>query len=384
MAKNISAQLKTHLALETTTVTTCLLMKLDWRKIPISAITKANPAVITTQYEHALTTGQFIAFDNILGMTELNEDPHTTPWKFYTVTVLTATTFEIDTDSTAFTTYVSGGKIREVVSFTDYSDDLVLDNITYSASQGFTRSAVKSDTTLSVDTIDLTGIIGTVGGGMEITAGDVVAGRFDMAELRVFQLNYEDLSMGRMWLKRGWIGQVVVEDLIYTAEVRGMTQLLQMQALELYSPGCRYDLGDARCEIDLNGTVTGLGNVTVTGTVTGVTDNQTFQDTVRSETEDDTFKYGLLTWTSGNNTGLSMEVKNYTFISSELLLVNKMPFNIVIGDGYAVYHGCDKSYEGHCIGKFLNGVNFGGFPHLPGEDVLIRVIRGKTVEVSAE
>ena len=215
-----------------------------------------------------------------------------------------------------------------------------------------------------------------------VSIGDVLAGRFDMAEMRVFQVNYEDLSMGRMWLKRGWLGTVSVEDEVYTAEVRGMTQLLQTQTIELYSATCRYDLGSTRCGFDLAGNMPDASPATVTGTVTSVTDNRVFLDTGRSETTDDVFKHGELTWTTGENSGLSKEVKVYTFISSTFELVRAMPFDIQVGDQYTVYKGCDKGFESHCKAKFSNGLRFGGFPFLPGEDKLIKVIKAREAEVA--
>lgn len=82
--------------------------------VAISAITKANPAVITAT-AHGLTTGNTVRFDGIVGMTNLNGNR-------YTVTVLTANTFTLTdlhgtvVDSTNFSAYVSGGQVRKLVS----------------------------------------------------------------------------------------------------------------------------------------------------------------------------------------------------------------------------------------------------------------------------
>lgn len=67
----------------------------------ITAITKANPAVVTSA-THGLTTGKVIKLRGIAGMTELNE------W-MGTVTVLTTNTFSLDgVNSTAYGTFTSG------------------------------------------------------------------------------------------------------------------------------------------------------------------------------------------------------------------------------------------------------------------------------------
>jgi len=386
MSKAISAALKTHIALETTSMVTCILFKLAWREIPISGISKATEAVVTTLYEHGLVSGQYIAMGGIVGMTNgvetLNESAHDATWKGFIITVLSATTFKLNgKNTTAWSTYTSGGVISELVTFTDNTSNIVLDGIIYESSKGFTKSAVSADNSMAVDTIDLTGIIGEIGGGMEITAGDIIAGRFDMAEIRVFQVNYEDLTMGRLWLKRGWIGQVSIQDLVYTAEVRGMAQMLQIQALELYSPGCRYDLGSVRCGFNLLGNMPDSSPATVTGTVTSVIDNGLFIDTGRTETLDNIFSAGLLRWTSGLNTGLSKEVTDYTYVASSITLADKMPFLIQVGDNYRVNKGCDKSRDACKVG-FNNMIRFGGFPDLPGEDRLLRVTTSRPPEVN--
>lgn len=82
----------------------------------ITGASKANPAVITS-VAHALFTGARVAIDNIVGMTELNGTT-------YTVTVIDADNFSLDgIDSTAYTTYVSGGDWTRVQE--EYPEDSV-------------------------------------------------------------------------------------------------------------------------------------------------------------------------------------------------------------------------------------------------------------------
>jgi uncharacterized phage protein (TIGR02218 family) len=67
----------------------------------------------------------------------------------------------------------------------------------------------------------------------------------------MFLVDYADLGQGILKLRRGWLGQVSVRDGMYVAELRGMTQKLQMAVGELFAPDCAADLGDARCGVDL-------------------------------------------------------------------------------------------------------------------------------------
>jgi len=69
----------------------------------IIGITKANPGVVTTEGDHKLVIGQSVVLPGVGGMTELNSR--------YTVTVISPRTFSIGVDTTAFTTYTSGGTV---------------------------------------------------------------------------------------------------------------------------------------------------------------------------------------------------------------------------------------------------------------------------------
>lgn len=70
----------------------------------ITGASKANPCVITSA-SHGLTTGDQVYIVEVVGMTELNNSEAP-----YTVTVVNADSFSLDDeDSTAYTTYTSGG-----------------------------------------------------------------------------------------------------------------------------------------------------------------------------------------------------------------------------------------------------------------------------------
>ena len=72
----------------------------------ITAITKANPCVVTTAAAHKLKTGQTVVLPGVGGMVELTAR--------YTVTKVSDTSFSLGVDSTAYTTYTSGGTVAYV------------------------------------------------------------------------------------------------------------------------------------------------------------------------------------------------------------------------------------------------------------------------------
>ncbi len=69
----------------------------------ITGITAANPGVITA-VGHGLTTGDTVFIDGVLGMTRMNGQDGT-------VTVLTADTFSMGINTSAYVAYSSGGKV---------------------------------------------------------------------------------------------------------------------------------------------------------------------------------------------------------------------------------------------------------------------------------
>ncbi len=71
----------------------------------ISAITQANPALVTTSTDHGLVTGDEIHITGVVGMTEVND-------REFVITVVDADEFSLDgEDSTGHTAYVSGGDV---------------------------------------------------------------------------------------------------------------------------------------------------------------------------------------------------------------------------------------------------------------------------------
>ena len=84
------------------------------------------------------------------------------------------------------------------------------------------------------------------------------------------------------------------------------------------------------------------------------------------------FDRGIITFTSGLNTGLSKEVKSY--VPGQMTLVLPMPYACAVGNTYSLIAGCDKSFT-TCRVKFNNVLNFRGEPWLQGLDKLAQVGR---------
>lgn len=245
-----------------------------------------------------------------------------------------------------------------VFGFTDHDQDVTVSGVTYEAATGYTRSAVRATLGLAVDNLEVQGVLDS----SSLTVDDICAGIWDYATVEVMLVNWADTSMGTMTLTKGKLGRIQAGRSSFTAELRGLSQHLAQPIGRLYMPACDADLGDSRCGVT-------LATYTVTGTITGVTSKRAFADTSRAEA-DGYFDGGKITWLTGNNAGLSTEVKTYALAGGALTLQLPMPFSVQVGDTYSMSAGCDKT-AATCTAKFSNMVNFQGFPHLPGLDRLL-------------
>ena len=133
--------------------------------------------------------------------------------------------------------------------FTTHDVDIVYLGNTYLSAVGFSRTAVANNSSLSVDNLDIEGIFDDA----SIKEDELRAGLFDYAEVRIFLVNWADLSQGEIKARRGWLGEVVATPQgTFKAELRGLTQVIQQTIGQVYSAECRADLGDTRCKVPLN------------------------------------------------------------------------------------------------------------------------------------
>ncbi len=253
--------------------------------------------------------------------------------------------------------------------FTDLDVDLTVDGDLYEAASGMLPTAPAQKADLSVDDIEVVSFLEST----KIDAAALRAGDFDFATVDIFQVNYKDLTQGKLWLAQGWtLGAVTINDEDFRAELRSLFQHLQQMIVELTSPTCRATLGDARCGVDLDDSA---GTFRHEGAVTAVGSNRLFLDSSVTESTD-VFRYGKVVWADGSaggaNAGRSMQIKKYTVIGDIFELVEPMPDTIQTGDQYTAFFGCDKKLA-TCRDTFNIVVNFRGEPFIPGNDETLKV-----------
>jgi len=247
-----------------------------------------------------------------------------------------------------------------VMGFTSCSKDITYESQVYYSLTGFENESVKSKLDIDFDESRAVSILNSD----YITEADLIAGKYNNAEVKVFVVNYEDLTQGRILLFKGYLSDVRCEDGKFFGELKGLSSKLEQTIGEVYSPLCRAKFCSSECGLMAS-------SYTFSGVVSSITDNAKFYcDTSVIKTKNSGyFNYGVINFTGGNNSGLSMEVKQFS--SGNFVLTMEMPYDIAVDDTFDVLAGCNKRFT-TCCNDFDNGVNFRGEPHLPGMEMLLK------------
>jgi uncharacterized phage protein (TIGR02218 family) len=246
--------------------------------------------------------------------------------------------------------------------FTDLNTDLVFSGNTYLSTDSLSVSAITSSTNNGIQSTNC-GVIFSSSGISEI---DVVRGLYDNTIVELAIVDYTDTSLGKIVLLTGTLSVINIGNKKQGQfEINGMLSRGDRRIGEYYSAQCRADLGDARCGIS-------LAAFTDTGSVSFVTSPSVFRIDLAGNPANNYYDFGVITFTSGLNSGLSMEVQSqYAFNATEdaLFLPLPMPYTVQVGDTFSIVAGCDKRSI-TCRTKFNNIVNFRGEPFVPGSDVI--------------
>jgi len=249
-----------------------------------------------------------------------------------------------------------------VQGFTDHDNDLTFDGVTYEAATGFTASQFASSLGLAVDNFEVEGALSS----SNINETDLVKGFYDNAVVEVFWVNWSDVSQ-RHLKSKGYIGEVKRHGGMFSAEMRGLSNMLQQKVGRKYQRYCNAIIGDARCKVDLtNPAYRG------TGAVDQASSSRVFTVTGLADFASDWFEAGMLNWTSGDNAGAGMEVKFHSMLDgvATIELWQPMPDTVAPGDTFVITVGC-KQDAATCQKKFNNIANFRGFNLIPGPDMLL-------------
>lgn len=258
-----------------------------------------------------------------------------------------------------------------VMGFTDHDRDLSFEGIVFRAGSGLTAKAIQQATGLSVDNTEAFGALRSDA----ITEADILAGRYDGAQVRGWLVNWADVSVRRLQFQ-GTLGEVVRKGGGFNAELRGLSEALNQALGQIYHARCSAVLGDARCRFDL-----GQPGYAEVKAVEEVHEGRVFRFAGFSGYDDRWFEKGRFTVLSGVAAGLLGVVKNDRLRQGdvrEVELWQSLGQSPAPGDLVRIEAGCDKRAD-TCRLKFANYDNFRGFPDIPGEDWLMSYPVGAAV-----
>lgn len=260
-----------------------------------------------------------------------------------------------------------------VFGYTNHTRNLSIDGVTYVANSGFEPSAVMVNVGTEVDSSDVVGFIRPG----SIDSASLRSGKFDGAQVEKFSVDSRDPEAGAVKLQWGLLGEVQARGVTFQAELRGATQYFGLEVVDLVQASCRYRFGDpVTCKARKR---------SASGTVATVTNNKTFTAAALVGVQlDGFFALGKVDFTSGDNDGLSFDVKSYVAASGTIVLQMAPLLGISVGDAFTVWEGCAKILAAcqqkviDATGAVNNVINYGGEPHVPGSDFLLKIIGQKS------
>lgn len=266
-----------------------------------------------------------------------------------------------------------------VVRWTDHSANITISGNTWLASGSGTVPLVKvgkrrdpAGTEVGELEVILYAGEGAQLAGMRLPLAAISDG-FDGATVRVDRVYGPadlDLALGVLRLFDGRIGEIEPSSSEVVLSLVDAREDLKVQLPRTgIQPACSASHYDAQCGLS-------IGSWTVSGTVAS---GSTAIKVRSNRTEaDGYFDLGVLTFTSGANSGYRRAVRAYLQANGEFELDEALPAGAPsAGDTFTVYPGCDKRWA-TCKTKYTNSGRYRGFPLMPssGNDARSRGMRG--------
>lgn len=246
-----------------------------------------------------------------------------------------------------------------VYGFTDHDLPMVFDGITFRADSGMSSVGLQQSTGLSVDNTEAIGALSDA----SIREDDILAGRFDGAEVQAWLVNWTDVEI-RHLIFRGTLGELRRAGGQFHAELRGLSEVLNRPIGRVFQKPCTAVLGDRGCGF-------GVSEPGYTADVAVLSQDagRQYHFDEMPGFEDRWFQRGRFEVLTGAAAGLFGSIKRDSIEENGRVIALWEPIraNVEAGDLVRLTAGCDKRFE-TCRFKFNNVVNFQGFPDIPEED----------------
>ncbi len=249
----------------------------------------------------------------------------------------------------------------ELACFTDHDDELSFAGLVYRPLDGLERMSHEASLGLAVGGTEISGAL-RFSGFDEMALAN---GLWDGAQVETWLVDWTD-PQHRLLLDLSTIGEVRRSEYAFTAELRSLAHRLDQESGRRFQRACSADLGDQWCGVSLDSAPMRL-RLSVLAALSA-----SHLVLAPADVASGWFDGGRLIVLSGQNAGAQAQIKTHradlggTNIEMWLPLAGRFG----PGDEVDLIAGCDKSFS-TCRTKFSNATRFRGFPHIPGNDVLV-------------
>lgn len=244
------------------------------------------------------------------------------------------------------------------LGFTTFDKNLVIEGLTYTASNGFNPTDIESKKGEAYN-LEISSLLSST-----VTAQQLKTGTFDLADVIIFIVDYTNVPLNLsadppnlLFLFTGFINKIKFTEDIYNIELLSKSDFLSGQSNWSTSKTCRYQFCDSKCGLTYSNYREEI-EVQAPGY-----DNSEFTSNVSMW--DDKYTGSILTWLTGNNQGQSSIVIKSN--GQNFFTLDQFTNPIETGDRFEVWRQCDK-VQTRCQQEYGNFDNFGGEPTLPGLD----------------
>jgi uncharacterized phage protein (TIGR02218 family) len=252
------------------------------------------------------------------------------------------------------------------LGFTDHDEALDFDGTEFLPAHGLDGGEAVQKLGPQTDTTEVVGVLHSAA----IAEEDILLGRYDGAEVETWRINWRHVGQ-RLLQRRSSIGEIVREDGVFRAELRSAQHALNQPKGRIYQVLCDAALGDARCGVDIDDSA-----FRASATVTEILDRyRLVVDGVGAYAEG-WFGLGHVVWGGGKRVELRDGIVSHQRLGGADIFGFAAPVGdwVEVGDAMEAFAGCDRRLAS-CRDKFENVPNFRGFPHIPGNDFVLRYPR---------
>lgn len=256
-----------------------------------------------------------------------------------------------------------------VMRFADHPEPIVWEGQVYTPAD-FEPSASEHRAGFAENNVEIRGGISS----QAITYQDLRAGLYNDARVEEITVDWKypfSETVGHFRRDVFIVDGVQYSGEVFQGDILSLPGVLSRRAGRTINRDCDAEVGDSRCGLDLE-------LYRVAGEITAVSEDRRVIETDLSD-PDGRYDDGVVTMTSGPNSGFNLFVKKYLNADGEIQLQLRAPFSISVGETFTIVPGCGRT-RADCKGTTgtknrpwpTNIENFRGFPDMPGSTTILK------------